>query len=491
MGTSFLDARHDAKYVVIYGVHAYLSRVGTLNRGIGQHQLKGGVINAREVAGARWLVLFRAEGEGVDVDTLIRVSGVVLVRLDEGEVRTFTFRETVLAVKLELSGDDGVLTPAVHIEGRFSEDESSGIGDTRGVVGGERLSAPAGTSGDVHGSGIPEETRGRDEVSTIDLVLATERHDGVRESVNTIGVVEGLSTERSEEGGSAGQRRAVVNIGIRLNNEDQLFAGVVEVQLNLVARATDGLITSELKLFNEVFVGVLGHTATLIRVQEDVVNVEGSSDEGLVVGGSHAYAGVRNSVGNVSDGPQALINRTNIQVNLDFVVLKGNEREGQTRVAAVPELEGNIEGCFRESIAGLAHLGGSSGRARTINSRERGIGDEGQLCGVADHLKVTALLFLGKGELVPQVHPVTILAINTLTTDFDFNLGNHLLPREIEPAGPDTRRGARRVNHRLIDFRQSHLQIGAVSQITVTADRASHTSPKIGLTVKGLFNRFH
>jgi hypothetical protein len=103
-----------------------------LNRGVRQHQLKGGVINTREVAGARGLVLFRAEGKGVDVDTLIGGAGVVLVRLDEGEVRTFTFRETVLAVKLELSGDDGVLTPAVEVEGSFSEDEGSGIRNTRG-----------------------------------------------------------------------------------------------------------------------------------------------------------------------------------------------------------------------------------------------------------------------------------------------------------------------------------------------------------------------
>jgi len=98
-------------------------------------------------------------------------------------------------------------------------------------------------------------------------------------------------------------------------------------------------------------------------------------------------------------------------------------------------------------------------------------------------------LFLGERELIPQVHPVTILAINALTTDFNFNLGDHLLTREVEPAGPHTSIG--RVLHRLVDFRESDLQVGAVSQITIATDGASDPATKIGLSVKGLFNGFH
>jgi len=45
------------------------------------------------------------------------------------EVGAFTLREAVLAVKLELSGDDGVVAPAVEEEGSLGEDESAGIGD--------------------------------------------------------------------------------------------------------------------------------------------------------------------------------------------------------------------------------------------------------------------------------------------------------------------------------------------------------------------------
>jgi hypothetical protein len=56
---------------------------------------------------------------------------VVLERLDKVEVSAFTLRETILAVKLELSGDNRVLTPAVEVKRSLREDESTGIRNTR------------------------------------------------------------------------------------------------------------------------------------------------------------------------------------------------------------------------------------------------------------------------------------------------------------------------------------------------------------------------
>jgi hypothetical protein len=60
---------------------------------------------------------------------------VVLVRLDEVEVSSFALREAILSVKLELSGDNGVLTPAVKVKRSFREDESTGIRNTRVLEG--------------------------------------------------------------------------------------------------------------------------------------------------------------------------------------------------------------------------------------------------------------------------------------------------------------------------------------------------------------------
>ena len=62
------------------------------------------------------------------------VAGVVLVRLDEVEVRSFAFREAVLAVELEFGSDDRVFAPAVHVEGGFREDERASIRDERAAI---------------------------------------------------------------------------------------------------------------------------------------------------------------------------------------------------------------------------------------------------------------------------------------------------------------------------------------------------------------------
>ena len=60
---------------------------------------------------------------------------MVLVGLNEVKVGSFTLREAVLAVELELGGHDGVLTPAVHGEGGLGENEGAGIRNTGVHVG--------------------------------------------------------------------------------------------------------------------------------------------------------------------------------------------------------------------------------------------------------------------------------------------------------------------------------------------------------------------
>ncbi len=176
---------------------------------------------------------------------------------------------------------------------------------------------------------------------------------------------------------------------------------------------------------------VLCHLAALISVKEDVVNIQRCGNKGLLVG-----LGARNSSGTSRgeglDGPQAFSNRTEINVELDFVVLEGNQRKGKSRVAAEPEEKRNIEGGLRESIARSADLGRSTvGGARSTDGSEGRVGDVGELGGVANHLGVARPLLRGHGELVPDVHPITVLTVDALATNFNFNLGNQLLTREI------------------------------------------------------------
>jgi hypothetical protein len=45
------------------------------------------------------------------------MTGMVLPRLDNIEVVSFTLRESVLSIKLKLGSDDWVLSPTMHVKG--------------------------------------------------------------------------------------------------------------------------------------------------------------------------------------------------------------------------------------------------------------------------------------------------------------------------------------------------------------------------------------
>jgi hypothetical protein len=334
------------------------------------------------------------------------------------------------------------------------------------------------------------------------LSRSSEGVDGVGKGINGIGVVERLGTKGLEEGGVTNKRRTVVHVLVRLHNPNKLLNRVVEVKADLVGRRTNRLISSELQLGNEVLMGVLCHSSALISIKEDIVDIEGSSNQRLIVcdGSSNRTAcrelstSSRVSTVERSNSPQALINRSDIKVNLDLMVLEGNEGKGKTRVAAEPELEGNVKGGLRESISGCAHLSGGKGVARTIDLSERGVSDEGKLGGVTNHLEVSSLLLGGHGKLVPDVHPVTILAVNSLASNFDLNLGNKLLTREVQPTSINTSSRTLRVSsdtHKLVNLGKSNLKIGSVSQITISADGAGHVASKVSLTIESLLNRFN
>ena len=220
---------------------------------------------------------------------------------------------------------------------------------------------------------------------------------------------------------------------IRLNNPDKFFARVVEVKLDFVGRRTNGFITSELKLLNKILVWVLGHASALIGVKEDIIDVERSGNKGLSVSVGD-LAAVVTTAGNIdsSYSEKALIKRADFDVNLDLVILKSNKRKCKTRVAAEPELKWDIESGLWKGVAwsadGLRDISGATGSGDIGESR---VGKVGKLTGLANHLVVSSLLLAGKGKLVPDVHPVTILTVDALTADFDFNHGDHLFPRAI------------------------------------------------------------
>ena len=141
----------------------------------------------------------------------------------------------------------------------------------------------------INGTGIVEKTfLVNERLSSAGYgIFTTERVDGVRKGINSIGIVERLGTKNLEKSLLAFKRSTVVNILIRLNNPDKLFNGVVKVELDLVTGRTDRFITSELELLDEILVRVLGHSASLVGVKEDIVDIKRSSNKRLVVGSGY------------------------------------------------------------------------------------------------------------------------------------------------------------------------------------------------------------
>ncbi len=321
-------------------------------------------------------MFLRSQGKAVHVNTLIRVAGVRLVRLDPREVGSFALREAVLSVELELGSDARVLSPTVHVKGGLREHESASIRDrgslvlnsandglskAGGAVGSSVrvaqsgaskigliirvvLSTPVSSEGRFsqrEGSSLLEEAIGINErvltnegIGSVSskLLGSSKGVDGVGKGINRVSVVEGLGTKNLEEEGIASERRTVVYVLVRLDDPDKLLHGVVEVELDLVGGRTNRLVTSELELGDEVLVGILCHTTAFISVKEHVVNVEGSRNKRLVVGnggGDGAASsgldtssiGVASVAAQGGDGPEALVNGADIKVDLYFVVL--------------------------------------------------------------------------------------------------------------------------------------------------------------------------
>jgi hypothetical protein len=241
-----------------------------------------------------------------------------------------------------------------------------------------------------------------------------------------------------------------VNNGILLDDPDELLAGVVEAQLDLVGSTSNRFITSELELLNEILVANLGETATLVSVEVDVVNPEGTSGEGSGESSSSVL-------------PRALSKGAELDVDLNLMILEGNQRKSKTRVAAEPELEGDVEN--------------SSGHSLSIGDNLNETGH------VSNHVGISRLMTSRLGKLVPDVEPVAIVLVNTLATDFELNV---LQENVADPVNPTERVSSNGSNER-----ERHLKVNTMNQITIARNGAGNLATEVGGTVECLLNRLH
>ncbi len=371
-------------------------------------------------------MLLRLQGEGVHVDTHGRDVGVVLVRLYQVEVLALALGEPIVTVQLDL-------------------------GSHHRVLAGHALHASHGVTGLQHGAIEP--------IGVVERLLALPRVDG--------GLIAGHE-------------------GVALHNPHEFLGRVVEVQFDLVGAAGHALGTSELQLLNQVLVADLGEAAALIGIQVDVVHVQGGAHQTAL---GHAIAD-HVGVGGAGVGvvPAQVAQFVELQPDLHLVVLQSNQRQGQTRVAAEPELQRDVQGVLRGAVAHLGggvrlHVAGAISIA-TLTALHQQVH---QLRHVTHHLGVTGLFAGLLAQLVPDVQPVTVVLVDLLTANLQVHVVDQVVTNPVEPA----ELSAAAVSALQSNLRQGGLQVHTVDQITVTADSALHLLAEVGGTVEGLLNGLH
>ena len=205
----------------------------------------------------------------------------------------------------------------------------------------------------------------------------------------------------------------------------QFLDGVIVREADLLGVGSiDGIRTSVLNLLDEVLVTLLGESATLFGVQVDVV---GPHLEG---GGVKPFVEVRGQ----------------IEIQTDFMVLQGNQRQVQTGVAVEEEVQGQVHSLT---------------------------GDTG------GHLTVSSLLGLIQVKLRVQTPPLLVLFVDALTTDGKLNVVDGTLGNPSGVSGSHTRG---------LDL---EFDVHVTDEITVTGDSDGDATGVGGSTVDGLLDVLH
>ena len=332
------------------------------------------VVDSGEVTGTRWLMLFWLERKRVRVDPWHWGGGVVDEWLDGVKVLTALFLEPVLAVEDQLEGRQW--TRSFFIELQITDQNWR----TRG------------TWGNRHVRVNIRRHQGR------------HRNRGVSKVPQLVGVT-------SNTGGFSG-------------TPDQFLDWVVVRQSDLLGRTGggQGVRTSVLNLFDQVFVTLLRKSSAFFSVKVDVVTPHLERVEVSVV-----------------DTGQ-------VKVNSDFVVLQGNQWQGQSWVSVKEEDQWQVN-------------------LFVVHSRR-------------SHLTVVQLLGFVHVQFCVQSPPLLVVLVDSLTTDGQFDSRD---------------RGFRdpRIFSLVEGLLRGQFNVHVRDQITISGDRDGDATGVRGGTVDSLFDVFH
>jgi len=375
---------------------------------------------------------------------------------------THTGHDTEDIVVDSVHADLAGTSVSVHGQVQGSVVNTGEVGASRGVVflglQGEGVDIDTGRFGDVGmclvGLDQVEVAAGAESETVLSVQLELSRVYSVHCTGNVSAWVNSVGIVTSIDGGVV-RPLVVSDLSISLGNPHKFLDGVVEAQFQLSRGTGDRFFTSELELFNQVFVRDLSESAAFFSVQVDIVHPQGSRRKADGGGGS-------------SIPDDQFREGSEFQVDLDFVVLKGDQGEGQTSVAAEPELQRNEHGGFI-TVFGTKVLERSADRSITMT----------------DHIFITVssvvALVHTAGKFVPDLEPVTVLTVNALSSDFDFHLLNQMVTDMVNPSETvSTGKSG-----------ESSLQVHTANQVTAAGNQGSDLATEVSGSVEGLFNRFN
>ena len=332
------------------------------------------VVDSGEVTGTRWLMLFWLERKRVRVDPWHWGGGVVDEWLDGVKVLTALFLEPVLAVEDQLEGRQWTRSFFIELREADQRWRTRGTWGNRDVRVGDRRQ------------------------------VGRHRNRGVSKVPQLVGVT-------SNTGGFSG-------------TPDQFLDWVVVRQSDLLGRTGggQGVRTSVLNLFDQVFVTLLRKSSAFFSVKVDVVTPHLERVEVSVV-----------------DTGQ-------VKVNSDFVVLQGNQWQGQSWVS-VEEKDQWQKACVTRNTS-------------------------------RSHLTVVQLLGFVHVQFCVQSPPLLVVFVDSLTTDGQFDSGD---------------RGFRdpRIFSLVEGLLRGQFNVHVRDQITISGDRDGDATGVRGGTVDSLFDVFH
>ena len=240
---------------------------------------------------------------------------------------------------------------------------------------------------------------------------------------------------RRSEGGDVSRQcqwfteRKVPQVGAGdISTPDQFLDWVIVRQSDLLLSSNRERVgTSVLDLFDQVFVTLLRESSALFSVEVHIVTPDLESLGSI---------GIRFKIG------------SQVKVQSDFVVLQGNQWQGQSWVAVEEKDQWQVDG--------------------TIGDRR------------GSHLTVVELGFSIQVQLCVQSPPLLVVLVNSLATNGQFNVLDRTFrePRAISVESRDS-------------IFSLHFNVHVPDQITISGDRDRDATRVTGRTIDSLFDVFH